>query len=209
MGFAPLRSSYACWGCRIIAIMVSNGGPRSVRREDGYVLGSRLSPHCRSVQVHGGTITERELHREHNAEKNKAIIRCFFDAWNNRQPDAFDDLIAPDVVRHCEATPGVEVRSLEQVKEFLRQDTTVFPDSVQTISLLVAEGNLVAAWTMYEGTQQGPMGPFPPSGRKAQFNFGAVFRIEGGKIAEWWVTWDNMTILRALGHLPSDQYQLP
>jgi hypothetical protein len=24
-----------------------------------------------------------------------------------------------------------------------------------------------------------------------------------GKIAEWWVTWDNMTILRALGHLPS------
>jgi hypothetical protein len=37
------------------------------------------------------------------------------------------------------------------------------------------------------------MGSFPPSGRKAQFDFGAVFRIEGGKIAEWWVTWDNMT----------------
>ena len=32
------------------------------------------------------------------------------------------------------------------------------------------------------------MDPFPPSGRKAQFDFGAVFRIEGGKIAEWWVT---------------------
>jgi predicted ester cyclase len=126
-------------------------------------------------------------------EKNKAIIRRFFDAWNGRQPDAFDDLIAPDVVRHCEATPGVEGRSLDQIKEFLRQDTAVFPDSVQTI----------AAWTTYEGTQQGPMGPFPPSGRKAQFDFGAVFRIEGGKIAEWWVTWDNMTILRALGHLPS------
>jgi predicted ester cyclase len=88
-------------------------------------------------------------------------------------------------------------------KKFLRQDAAVFPDSVQTIKLLVAEGNLVAAWTTYEGTQQGPMGPFPPSGRKAQFDFGAVFRIEAGKIAEWWVTWDNMTILRALGHLPS------
>jgi hypothetical protein len=46
-------------------------------------------------------------------------------------------------------------------------------------------------------------GPFPPSGRKAQFDFGAVFRIEAGKIAEWWVTWDNLKILRALGHLPS------
>jgi predicted ester cyclase len=99
------------------------------------------------------------------------------------------------------AFAGVEARSLDQVKEFLRQDTTVFPNSVQTIKLLIAEGNLVAAWTIYEGTQRGPMGPFPPSGRKAQFDFGAVFRIEDGKIAEWWVTWDNMTILRALGHL--------
>jgi steroid delta-isomerase-like uncharacterized protein len=138
------------------------------------------------------------------AEENKAIIRHFFDAWNKRQPDAFDNLVAPDVVRHCEATPGVEVRSLAQVKEFLQQDTTVFPDSIQTIKLLVAEGNLVAAWTTYEGTQQGQMGPFPPSGRKVQFDFGAVFRIDDGKIAEWWVTWDNLTILRALGHLPSD-----
>jgi predicted ester cyclase len=97
-------------------------------------------------------------------EQNKAVIRRFIDAWNSRQPDLFDDLIAPDVVRHCEATPGVEACNLDQVKEFLRQDTAVFPDSVQTIKLLVAEGNLVAAWTTYEGTQQGPMGPFPPSG---------------------------------------------
>src|SRR6476620_5544018 len=77
-------------------------------------------------------------------EQNKMVIRRFFDAWNGRQPDAFDDLIAPDVVRHCEATPGIEARSLNQIKEFLWQDTAVFPDSVQTIKLLVAEGNLVA-----------------------------------------------------------------
>jgi two-component system NtrC family sensor kinase len=37
------------------------------------------------------------------------------------------------------------------------------------------------------------MGPFPPSGRKMQFDFGAVFRIDGEKITEWWVTWDNMS----------------
>ena len=136
-------------------------------------------------------------------EQNKAVIRRFFDAWNHRQADAFDDLIARDVVRHCDATPSVEARSLDQVKEFLRQDTEVFPDSVQTIQLLLAEDNLVAAWVTYGGTQHGPMGPFPASGRKARFDFGSVFRIEDGKIAEWWVTWDNMTVLRALGHLPS------
>src|ERR1700756_5732844 len=93
---------------------------------------------------------------------------------------------------------GALIRS----RNFCGRIRRFFPISVQTIKLLVAEGNLVAAWTTYEGTQQGPMGPFPPSGRKAQFDFGAVFRIEGGKIVEWWVTWDNVTILRALGHVP-------
>jgi ketosteroid isomerase-like protein len=41
-------------------------------------------------------------------EQNKTVIRRFFDAWNSRQPDEFDDLIAADAVRHCEATPGLE-----------------------------------------------------------------------------------------------------
>ncbi len=138
-----------------------------------------------------------------STEQNKAIIRRFLDAWNGRQPEAFDELVARDVVRHCQATPGVDVLDLDQLKAFLRLDTGVFPDSVQTIKHLVADGNLVALWATYEGTQRGPMGPFSPSGARAQFDFGAVFRMEDGKIAEWWVTWDNMTILRQLGHLPS------
>src|ERR1700712_2539028 len=97
-------------------------------------------------------------------EQYKAVIRQFLNAWNSRQPEVFDDLIAPDVVRHCQATPGAQVRNLDRLKEFLRQDTTVFPDSIETITHLIAEGGLVAAWSTYEGTQKGPMGPLPPSG---------------------------------------------
>lgn len=63
------------------------------------------------------------------AEQNKTVIRQFFDAWNARRPEAFADLMTPDVVRHCDATPAVEARSLDQIKQFLAQDTAVFPDS--------------------------------------------------------------------------------
>ena len=56
-------------------------------------------------------------------EQNKAVIRRFIDAWNSRRPDAFDEVVAADVVRHCEATPGLEANNLDQIKEFLRQDT--------------------------------------------------------------------------------------
>jgi steroid delta-isomerase-like uncharacterized protein len=136
-------------------------------------------------------------------EQNKAVIRRFLEAWNNHEADEFERMVAADVVRHCQATPAVEIRSLAQLKDFFRQDSAIFPDSVQTITHLVAETNFVAAWCTYEGTQQGPLGPFPPSGAKVNFDFGAVFRLESGKIAEWWATWDNMTVLRQLCHLPS------
>lgn len=79
-------------------------------------------------------------------EQNKAVVRRFWEAMNSRQVEALDKLIASDVVRHCQATPGVDVRSLDQLKDFLRQDTDVFPDSIQTITHLVAEENLVAVW---------------------------------------------------------------
>lgn len=80
-----------------------------------------------------------------NTERNKAVIRHFFDAWNARRADAFDELVASNVVRHCEATPGLKAQSLDDIKEFLRLDTAAFPDSIQTIQLLLAEDDLVAA----------------------------------------------------------------
>jgi steroid delta-isomerase-like uncharacterized protein len=141
------------------------------------------------------------------SEENKALVRRFGDAMNTRQFHLLDDLVAPDFLRHCQATPEVHVRSLQQFKEFLRQDAAVFPDSIQTLEHLLAEGDLVAVWATYEGTQRGQMGPFPPSGKKMRVDFGAVLRVENGKIAELWVTWDNMAALAQLGHLPARSSQ--
>jgi predicted ester cyclase len=138
-----------------------------------------------------------------DAERNKAVIQRFLDAWNRHEADALEEFVLPSVVRHCPATPHVTVSNLDELKEFLRQDTAIFPDSVQAIEHSVAEGDLVATWATYEGTQRGPIGPYAPNGAKAKFDFAAVFRMENGRIAEWWVTWDNLSILRALGHVPS------
>ena len=42
---------------------------------------------------------------------------------------------------------------------------------------------MVTAWATYEGTQAGPLGPFPASGKKMQVEFAAVFRVENGRLA--------------------------
>jgi predicted ester cyclase len=94
------------------------------------------------------------------------------------------------------------VTSLDEFKQFLKHDAATFPDSRMSIQQLVAEGDLLAFYCTYVGTQKGQMGPFPPSNRQMSLEFAGVHRIENGKLAETWLTWDNVAALSQLGHLP-------
>ena len=137
-----------------------------------------------------------------DAASIRDLIQRLEDAMNSRELELLDDIVAEDFVRHCQATPDFDVRSREDFKEFLRQNTASFPDNVQTFVQVVVEGDRAGIWTTYKGTQDGPLGPIPATGRKVAFDFGGIFRVEDGKLAELWVTWDNMTIMGQLGQLP-------
>ncbi len=138
---------------------------------------------------------------EAQASANKALVERFVSAMNERDFDALDDLVAPDIVRHSPSTPGVVVRNLDELRAFLRQDLAGVPDAVQEIRMMVAEGDMVAVWANYSGTQDGPLGPFPASGRPVDLDFAGFLRIADGRIAEIWVVWDNFSMLSQLGHL--------
>lgn len=135
-------------------------------------------------------------------EANKEVVHRFSDVLNNKDFDLLDDLMATDFVRHSQATPEVQVRSLDEFKELQKQFLKSFPDQQITIELLIAEGDYVAGYATYTGTQQGPMGAFPASGKRAESKFLSIFRLEKGKIAELWVEWDNLAFLKQLGHFP-------
>ena len=137
-----------------------------------------------------------------NTEANKELVRRFVRLGNDRDLDGLGEIVAPDFARHCPATPDVDVRSFDDFRRFLEVDSATFPDSTVTMHELVAEGDLVAFWATYAGTQEGPMGPFPPSGRRMEVDFGGVFRIESGKIVHLRLTWDNVSALTQLGHFP-------
>ncbi|MEE9224976.1 MAG: ester cyclase [Bacteroidota bacterium] len=149
------------------------------------------------VAVFMGGCESKEIAK---AEENKAVIRRFIEAINNRDLDLLDELMTPDFVRHSQATPNVQVRSRGDFKRFVQRDLTTFPDAAITIEMLVAEGDMVGFYGTFAGTQEGQMGPFPPSRKRMEVEMGAIFRLEGGKIAELWVTWDNVAGLTQLGH---------
>ncbi len=136
------------------------------------------------------------------SEANKAIVRDFVGAVNHQDWGAVAALLDPEFVRNSVAAGEPAVRSAADLIAFLRAEFVTFPDATETVLDLVADGDKVAARHQFRGTQTGPMGTYPPSGRVLAANYLAIYRIESGRIAEAWVEWDNLHGLRQLGHVP-------
>lgn len=133
---------------------------------------------------------------------NLRVARAMIEAINSRDLAALDAFVSADVVRHSAATPGLVVTNLSEFRAFLKTDIATIPDSVQKIDIIFGSGDFVAIRAKYIGTQTGPMGAFPPSGKKLELTYIGILRFEEGKIAEIWVEWDNLDALTQLGHFP-------
>ncbi len=135
-------------------------------------------------------------------KKNKELVAEVFAVIEAGNFDKLDQYIAADYVRHCQATPDVNVTSLEGLKEFLKGDLETVSDPKMVVHRLLAEDDLVAFWATYSGIQDGPMGPFPATGKRMELDFAGMHRIADDKIVETWVIWDNLTGLTQLGLFP-------
>lgn len=137
-----------------------------------------------------------------STQENKELVRQAFEAVEAGQYDRLNEFITEDYKRHCQATPEVKVECLEDFISMLKKYDETFSEVELTVDMYIAEGDLVAFWGSYKGVQTGPMGPFPPTGKVMDSDMGGVHRIHNDKIAETWVTWDNLSALGQLGLLP-------
>lgn len=135
-------------------------------------------------------------------EANKELVRRFGEAVNAADWDALDELMTEDFRRHSQATTEMQVNSLADFKQLQQMYLASMPDQRVTMEMMIAEGDKVAVYATYAGTNTGPLGDVPATGRAAAVKFLAMFRIEEGKIAELWVEWDNMAMLTQLGLFP-------
>jgi predicted ester cyclase/ketosteroid isomerase-like protein len=148
-----------------------------------------------------GEVVDR-IRGQVQGRSNEAVVLAMIEAVNARDFDALDTLIAADVTRRSGATPGVNVASLDDFKAFLYQDLAGVPDAQQEVNVIFSGDGWVAVHETYRGTQDGQMGPFPPSGKSLELPFIGLLRVEDGLIREILVEWDNLNALGQLGHFP-------
>ena len=132
-------------------------------------------------------------------EKNKDFLKAYTeDYWNNHNMAAFDKYFSSDFTCH---TAEADMNR-EQYMGLCHAYFNDFPDLHITTHDLIAEGDkVVKVWTA-KGTHKGDLMGIPATGNSINVYGMEVFRIKDGKIAELWISMDNLGMLQQLGVIP-------
>ncbi len=82
-------------------------------------------------------------------EKNKTIIRRWFEAENKKDLSLLDEFISPDFFDHVH-----QLRGLEEYKQFITMLRKGFPDFHETIEDIIAEGDKCGSVSNLRGHTQ-------------------------------------------------------
>ena len=139
--------------------------------------------------------TEQEF--EDLSEKNKAIIRRFIDAYNNRNLDIFEELVASDYIDYTHQQQG-----REDFKKLFTLAFNGFPDWYENIEEIIAEGENVWVRVIATGTHTGEWNlfgiPLPPTGKKVKMEMVFIWRVVDGKLVEGKEVDDSLEFLKQL-----------
>jgi steroid delta-isomerase-like uncharacterized protein len=135
---------------------------------------------------------------------NIATIRYIHSEMAKGDMTVFDESLAEDYVRHCQAMPPdlQEMHGIEALKAFVGDFISAVSDFRETIDVIAADSDKVAYVTTMKATHTGMMGGLPASGKTFTCVNIIIHRFEDGKIAESWVSWDNVAMLSQLGYFP-------
>lgn len=81
----------------------------------------------------------------------------------------------------------------------VRSFRSAFPDLTVTPRQMVTDGDVVAVHASASGTHRKVFQGLPATGRRWSASCTALYRIEDGRIVDFWVTWDLLSIMEQLG----------
>jgi steroid delta-isomerase-like uncharacterized protein len=141
-------------------------------------------------------------------EENKEAVARWFTALSGGSGEDVAALAAADVVYH-DPSPQEEAQT-GGTEEWAGDRQTDYPDLNVTVEQMIAEGDMVASYQRYTGTQEGDVEDeqgIPVTGLATEWVSMGIFRFECGKIAEIWAVADDLGRLQRLGVITEEELQ--
>jgi steroid delta-isomerase-like uncharacterized protein len=137
-------------------------------------------------------------------QTNEAVVQRFIeDAFNGRDLDVLDEIVAEGCTNHDPPFPGLPA-GREGLRQTFAGFWSAFPDIHATTVHVVADGDKVASVVALRGTHQGELLGLPPTAREVSIRVVEIFRVTSGQIAERWGVVDQAALMKQLGAVPQD-----
>jgi serine phosphatase RsbU (regulator of sigma subunit)/predicted ester cyclase len=129
---------------------------------------------------------EGNTHGMSTEEKNKALVRRFYEAQTKGDRDTLRELLAPCILDH-NLRPGQEP-GREGFLRAVAEDHAAYSDlRYVVVEQMAAEGDRVVSRLRLRGTHdRGPSMGFAPTGKVYEDTAIVIHRLSGGKIVEEW-----------------------
>ena len=129
-------------------------------------------------------------------EENKAIFRRYIEeVWNQTNLELVDEIFD----RYLSHQPDGSTleRGPEDVKRFVGEFRTAFPDLHLSIEDQIADGDKVVIRATFRGTHQREFRGMAPAGKEIEVKGVTVFRFSPeGKVVESWDSYDQLSLMR-------------
>jgi predicted ester cyclase len=137
---------------------------------------------------------------EMTTKANVAAVRRFWDGFNAHDLDIWDTVCGAGFVNHDPGLPTPDA-DLPTLKHTIGGLLAAFPDLRSSEDELLAAGERVVVRRTMRGTHRGPFMVIAPTGKAVEFSGIWLAHLSGGKIAEQWVSFDALGLLRQIGAL--------
>lgn len=133
-------------------------------------------------------------------EKNKAVVRRFYEMWELGDPGLADEVVAADYTSH-NAIPEPRI-GIGGIKEMVISLKNALPDIQFDIGDQIAERDKVVTRYAVSGTHQGELFGVPATGKQVKWTVTATMTVVNGKVQESWLNWDQWGLMQQLGVVP-------
>lgn len=135
------------------------------------------------------------------ASKNVETHRSAHEAWNRRDFNAIAAAMQEDIT-YVDHARGITITTRDDFIQWVSAWAQFFSDGKITEARYLDAGDTVVAQFTGHGTNDGPFGPYPATGREATFGLCEFLRFnQQGRIVGGEIYYDQLSLLVQLGHV--------
>jgi ketosteroid isomerase-like protein len=132
----------------------------------------------------------RSLRRRRTGSED--VVRAYFDAWSEGDVDSIRELVSDDYQAHVRALDATEERGADELISAVGSHAEAFSDVQYELHEVLSHNGCVAV----RATMNARHGE---TGRQGEMDGIAILRLDGGRIAEEWSSWDYLSLANQLG----------